>query len=51
MEVLVFPVLVEDGALMLIAMRVARNDDDDDVEGSATHAYVAKINLAGRRTS
>ena len=37
-------------ASMLVAMRVAR-DDDDDVDGSATRAYVAKIGLAGRRTS
>jgi len=51
MDVLVSPILVEDGASMLVAMRVARDDNDDDVDGSATRAYVAKIGLAGRRTS
>ena len=51
MDVLVSPVLVEDGASMLVVMRVARDDDDNDVNGSATCAYVAKIGLAGRRTS
>ncbi len=51
MDVLVSPVLVEDGASMLVVMRVARDDADDDVNGSATCAYVAKIGLAGRRTS
>ena len=51
MDVLVSPVLVEDGASMLVVMRVARDDDDNDVDGSATCAYVAKIGLAGRRTS
>jgi len=51
MDVLVSPVLVEDGASMLVVMRVARDDDDDNVDGSATHAYVAKIGLAGHRTS
>ncbi len=50
MDVLVSPVLVEDGASMLVAMRIAR-DDDDDVDGSATRAYVTKIGLAGRHTS
>jgi hypothetical protein len=49
MDVLVSPVLVEDGALMLVPMRITR-DDDDNVDGSATCAYVAKIGLAGRRT-
>ncbi len=34
MDVLISPNLVEDGALMLVTMRVAR-DDDDDVDGSA----------------
>lgn len=51
MDVLVSPVLMEDGASMLVVMRVARDDDDNDVDGSATCAYVAKIGLAGRRTS
>jgi hypothetical protein len=51
MDVLVSPILVEDGASMLVVMRVARDDDDNDVDGSATCAYVAKIGLAGRRTS
>jgi hypothetical protein len=35
MDVLVSPVLVEDGASMLVAMHIAR-DDDDDVDGSTT---------------
>jgi hypothetical protein len=51
MDVLVSPVLMEDGASMLVVMRVARDDDNNDVDGSATWAYVAKISLAGRRTS
>ena len=52
MDVLVSPVLVEDGASMLVVMRVARDDDNDDnVDGSATRVYVAKIGPAGRRTS
>lgn len=51
MDVLVSPILVEDGASMLVVMRVARDDDDDDVDGSATRTHVAKIGLAGRRTS
>ena len=51
MDVLVSPVLVEDGVSMLTVMRVARDDDDDDVDRSATRAYVTKIGLAGRHTS
>ena len=51
MDVLISPVLVENGASMLVVMRIARDDDDDDIDGSATRAYVAKIGLAGRRTS
>ena len=42
MDVLVSPVLVEDGASMLGAMRIAR-DDDNDVDGSATRTYLTKI--------
>ena len=43
-------VLVEDGASMLVTMRIARNDNKDNVDGSATHAYVTEIGLAGRHT-
>ena len=50
MDVLVSPVIVEDGALMLVVMRIARDDNDDDVDESATRACVAKIGLTGRRT-
>jgi hypothetical protein len=51
MDVLVSPVLVEDGVSMLVVMRVTRDDYNDDVDGSATRAYVTKIGLVGRRTS
>ena len=49
MDVLVSPVLVEDGVSMLGVMRIAR-DGDDDVDASATCTYVAKIGLVGHRT-